>query len=62
VPRKQPIRHRVGDIIQVRLYPSGQIVEAEIKAIVEQTTGRKYQVSSGHLSALVSPDQIVDEG
>jgi len=61
MPRKRSQR-KVGEIVRVRLYPSGLIVEAEIKAIVEQATGRKYQVTSGQLTALVSPDQIVDEG
>jgi hypothetical protein len=36
---------KVGQIIRVKVYPTGEIVEAEIKAIVEKTTGRKYQVS-----------------
>jgi hypothetical protein len=61
MPRDTP-RHKVGDTVQVRLYPSGVIVEAKIKAIVQQSTGRKYQVTSGQLTALISPDQIVDEG
>jgi hypothetical protein len=60
MPRKRP-QHKVGEFVRVRLYPSGLIVEAEIKAIVEQATGLKYQVASGQLTALVSPDQIVDE-
>jgi hypothetical protein len=47
VPRKRPAQHNVGDSVKVRLYPSGLIVEAEIKAVVEQATGRKYQVASG---------------
>ena len=57
---RERAQYRVGDTVQVRLYPSGLIVEAEIKAIVESTTGRKYQVTSGQLTALVSPDQIVE--
>jgi hypothetical protein len=59
MPQKQS-PHKVGDTVQVRLYPSGLIVEAEIKAIVESTIGRKFQVSSGQLTALVTPDQIVE--
>jgi hypothetical protein len=58
VLRKHPRQYHVGDAVRVRLYPSGLIVEAEIKAVVEQATGRKYQVASGQLTALISPDQI----
>jgi hypothetical protein len=32
-------RYRVGDIVQVRWYPTGKIVEAEIKAITATNLG-----------------------
>ena len=60
MPRERA-QYRVGDTVQVRLYPSGLIVEAEIKAIVEHTTGRKYQVSFDIRTSLISADQIVEE-
>jgi hypothetical protein len=59
--RRDKSQHEVGDVVRVRLYPSGLIVEAEIKAIVEQTTGRKYQVSFDVRTALIDRDQVVEE-
>lgn len=52
---------KVGSKVQVRLYPTGDIVEAEIRAIVELTTGKKYQVTFDVRTALVSRDQILEE-
>jgi len=57
---KQMKRLKPGDRVKVKVYPTGEIVEAEIKAIVEKTTGRKYQVSFDVRTALISADQIVE--
>jgi hypothetical protein len=50
-----------GDHVQVRVYPSGEIVDAEIKSTVETTTGRKYQVTFDVRTALITRDQILEE-
>jgi hypothetical protein len=51
--------YSVGSRVRVRLY-SGKIVEAEIVAIVNRSTGRKIQVVYGKITNLVNPEQITD--
>jgi hypothetical protein len=49
----------VGSRIRVRLY-SGQIVEAEIMAITNHSSGRKVQIVYGSLTASINPEQIIE--
>jgi hypothetical protein len=51
--------HSVGSRIRVRLY-SGKIVEAEITAITNQSTGRKLQIVYGNVTASINPAQITE--
>jgi hypothetical protein len=48
--------YSVGSRIRVKLY-SGQIVEAEIAAIVNQSAGRKIRIFYDSRIALVNPDR-----
>jgi hypothetical protein len=50
--------YSVGSRIRVRLY-SGKVVEAEITAIVNQSTGRKIRISFGKESVAINPEQII---
>jgi hypothetical protein len=50
---------RVGSRIRVRLY-SGKVVEAEITAITNQSTGRKLQIVYGNVTASINPAQITE--
>lgn len=60
VPKK-PDRYHVGDQIKANM-PSGKIVPATIKAIIETTGGAKYQVDFGHdQTALIDEWQIVKD-
>jgi hypothetical protein len=51
--------YSVGSRIQVRLY-SGKVVEAEIAAIVNQSSGRKIRISFGNQSVMINPEQITE--
>jgi hypothetical protein len=51
--------YSVGSRIRVRLY-NGKIVEAEITAITNQSTGRKLQVVYGNVTASINPAQITE--
>ena len=51
--------YSVGSRIRVRLY-SGKVVEAEITAIVNQSTGRKIRISFGKESVAINPEQIIE--
>ena len=51
--------YSVGSRVKVRLY-SGQVVEAEITAIVEQSSGPKVRIRFDGVTILVSPEQIVE--
>ena len=53
--------HKVGDKIQVSMH-GGKIVDAVIKAILDTTDGRKYQVDFGKdQTATVSERQVVKD-
>jgi hypothetical protein len=52
------VDYSVGSRIRVRLY-SGRVVEAEITAIVNQSTGRKIRISFGKESVAINPEQII---
>ena len=51
--------YSVGSRIRVRLY-SGKVVEAEITAITNQSTGRKLQIVYCSVTTLVNPAQIIE--
>ena len=51
--------YSVGSRIRVRLY-NGKIVEAEITAITNQSTGRKLQIVYGSVTASINPAQITE--
>jgi hypothetical protein len=51
--------YSVGSRIRVKLY-SGKIIEAEITAIVNQSTGRKIRISFGKESIVINPEQIIE--
>jgi hypothetical protein len=51
--------YNVGSRIQVRLY-NGKIVEAEITAITDQSTGRKIQIVYDNVSTSINPAQITE--
>src|SRR6202042_1657226 len=51
--------YSVGSRIRVRLY-SGKVVDAEITAITNQSTGRKLQIVYGNVTASISPAQITE--
>jgi hypothetical protein len=51
---------KLGDRIMVRL-SGGRLVEAEIKAIIETTEGKRLQVSFGEETALIHLWQIVEK-
>ena len=53
------VDYSVGSRIRVRLY-SGKIVEAEITAITNQSTGRKLQIVYGNVTASINPAQITE--
>ena len=46
--------YSVGSRVRVRLY-SGKVVEAEITAITNQSTGRKLQIVYGNVTASINP-------
>ena len=49
----------VGSRIRVRLY-NGKIVEAEVTAITNQSTGRKIQIAYDNVSTSINPAQITE--
>jgi hypothetical protein len=51
--------YSVGSRIRVRLY-NGKIVEAEIMAIENQSTGRKVQIVYDNVNASINPAQITE--
>ena len=51
--------YSVGSRIRVKLY-SGQIVEAEITAIVNQSAGRKIRILYDSKSVVINPEQIIE--
>jgi hypothetical protein len=51
--------YSVGSLIRVRLY-SGQIVDANITAIVSRSTGRKIHIAYGSATTTINPAQIID--
>jgi phage FluMu protein gp41 len=51
---------KVGDRIKIKL-SGGRLVEAEIKAVVETTEGKRLQVSFGEETARIYPWQVVDK-
>lgn len=61
--RKKPEREHqlnVGDHIKVNLH-QGRIVDATVKAIIQRTDGRHYQVDFGHeQTALIQEWQVVE--
>jgi hypothetical protein len=52
--------YKVGDRITVKL-SGGRLVEAEIKAIVETTEGKRLQVSFGNETARIYLWQVVEK-
>jgi len=53
------MEYLVGSRVRVKLY-SGKVIEAKVMAIVDQTSGRKLQISFGGVTILVSPEQILE--
>jgi len=51
---------KVGQHVKVTL-SGGRLVEAEIKAIVETTEGKRLQVSFGVETARIYPWQIIEK-
>jgi hypothetical protein len=51
--------YSVGSRVRVKLY-DGKIVEAEITAITNQSTGRKVQIAYGNLTTAINPAQITE--
>ena len=53
------MKYDTGSNIKVRL-SSGQIVEANITAIVSRSAGRKIHISYGGVTGVVNPAQIIE--
>jgi hypothetical protein len=51
--------YSVGSRIRVKLY-SGEEVEAQVTAIMDQSSGRKVQIRFGGVTILISPEQIIE--
>jgi hypothetical protein len=51
--------YNVGSRVRVKLY-DGKVVEAEITAITNQSTGRKLQIVYGNVTASINPAQITE--
>jgi hypothetical protein len=51
--------YSVGSRVKVRLY-SGRIVDAEITAIVNKSTGRKIQINFESAVISINPEQIIE--
>jgi hypothetical protein len=52
--------YEVGDRVMVKL-SGGRLVEAEIKAIVETTEGKRLQVSFGNETARIHLWQVLEK-
>ena len=52
--------YKVGDRVKIKL-SGGRLVDAEIKAIVETTEGKRLQVSFGEETARVYLWQVVEK-
>jgi hypothetical protein len=53
------VDYNVGSRVRVKLY-SGKVVEAQITAITNQSTGRKLQIVYGNVTASINPAQIIE--
>jgi len=53
------MEYLVGSHVRVKLY-SGKEIDAEVTAIVDQSSGRKVQIRFGGVTILVSPEQILE--
>jgi hypothetical protein len=51
--------YSVGSRIRVCLY-SGKVVEVEITAVTNRSTGRKLQIVYGNVTASINPSQITE--
>jgi hypothetical protein len=51
--------YSVGSLVRVRLY-SGQIVDANITAIISRSAGRKIHITYGSATSVINPAQIID--
>ena len=51
--------YSVGSRVRVRLY-SGKVVEAELTAITNQSSGGKIQIHFGSVTASINPGQIIE--
>jgi hypothetical protein len=51
--------YSVGSRVRVKLY-GGNIIEAKITAIVNQSVGRKIRISFGQESVVIDPQQIIE--
>jgi hypothetical protein len=51
--------YSIGSRVRVKLY-SRKVVEAEITAIINRSTGRKVQVLFGDQTLLIDPVQIIE--
>jgi hypothetical protein len=59
-PEAHTSEYKVGDRIKVRL-TGGRLVDAEIKAIVETSEGKRLQVSFGEETARIYLWQVVEK-
>jgi hypothetical protein len=53
------MNYNVGSRVRVRL-SSGKVVEAEIIAITNQSTGRKLQIVYDNVTASINPSQVTE--
>jgi hypothetical protein len=53
------MEYLVGSRVRVKLY-SGKVIEAKVVAIVDQSSGRKLQISFGGVTILIRPEQILE--
>jgi hypothetical protein len=53
------VDYNVGSRVRVKLY-NGKVVEAEITAITNQSTGRKLQIVYGNVTTSINPAQITE--
>ncbi len=52
--------HKIGDRVKIKL-TGGRLVDAEIKAVVEATEGKRLQVSFGEETARIYLWQVVEK-
>ena len=57
--KARPSDYEVGDRVKIKL-TGGRLVDAEIKAIVETTQGKRLQVSFGDETARIYVWQVVE--